>query len=140
MDRKTAVICEFNPFHKGHGSLISHAASVSDIVICIMSGNFTQRSECAVYDKYKRAEAAVVMGADLVLELPFPYSSAAGEYFAMGGVSVAGAIGATDIIFGSESGDTEYIKEAADLRGHLRRVPLQIPHRYGSQHGRTLYN
>ena len=115
MDRKTAVICEFNPFHKGHGSLISHAASVSDIVICIMSGNFTQRSECAVYDKYKRAEAAVVMGADLVLELPFPYSSAAGEYFAMGGVSVAGAIGATDIIFGSESGDTEYIKEAADL-------------------------
>ena len=115
MDRISAVICEFNPFHKGHEALLSHASAVSDVIICVMSGNFTQRSECAVYDKYTRAKAAVLMGADLVLELPFPYSSAGGEAFAFGGVSVGGAVGASHFIFGSESGDTEYVKAASAL-------------------------
>ena len=115
MDRISAVICEFNPFHKGHEALLSHASAVSDVIICVMSGNFTQRSECAVYDKYTRAKAAVLMGADLVLELPFPYASAGGETFAFGGVSVGGAVGASRFIFGSESGDTEYVKAASAL-------------------------
>ena len=115
MDRISAVICEFNPFHKGHKALLRHAQAVSGLTICIMSGNLTQRSECAVYDKYTRAKAAVLMGADLVLELPFPYSSAGGEFFAFGGVSVGGAVGASRFIFGSESGDTEYVKAASAL-------------------------
>ena len=70
-----------------------------------MSGNFTQRGECAVYDKYARAEAAVRCGADLVLELPFPWSSAGAEFFALGGVSVAAGAGISAFIYGSEDGD-----------------------------------
>jgi len=114
MKGTSAVICEFNPLHSGHEALLKHAASVSDTLVCVMSGNFTQRSECAVFDKYKRAEAAVRMGADVVLELPFPYSSAGAEFFAFGGVSVGYLAGAEHFIFGSESGDTDYVKGAHD--------------------------
>ena len=114
MNRTSFVICEFNPFHSGHEALLRHASKGSETLICIMSGNFTQRSECAIFDKYKRAEAAIRMGADLVLELPFPYSSAGAEFFAFGGVSVGCALGADRFVFGSESGDTEYVLSAAD--------------------------
>ena len=74
-------------------------------MIAVMSGNFTQRGECATFDKYARAEAAIRCGADLVLELPFPWSSAGAEFFALGGVSVAAGAGVTSFIYGSESGD-----------------------------------
>ncbi len=77
-----------------------------------MSGNFTQRGECATYDKYARAEAALRCGADLVLELPFPWSSAGAEFFALGGVSVALGAGAAGFVYGSESGD-------ASVAGHV---------------------
>lgn len=115
MERISAVICEFNPFHTGHEALLTHARKSSDVLICVMSGNFTQRSECAIYDKYKRAEVAVRMGADIVAELPFPYSSAGAEFFALGGVEVGCALGAQRFIFGSESGDTDYVSRAADV-------------------------
>lgn len=114
MERVSAIICEFNPLHSGHAALLEHAREVSDVLICVMSGNFTQRSECAIFDKYRRAEAAVRMGADLVAELPFPYSSASGEFFALGGVTVGAALGARHFIFGSERGDTDYVTRAAD--------------------------
>ena len=71
---------------------------------CIMSGNSTQRGELAITDKYLRAEAAIKCGADLVLELPFPWCSASAEYFALAAVSIAGAIG-DSLLFGSECGD-----------------------------------
>ena len=65
------IICEFNPFHKGHKHLIDTIKKdKNDIVICAMSGNFVQRGEFAVYDKYKRARAALENGADIVIELP----------------------------------------------------------------------
>lgn len=113
MKRVSAVICEFNPLHTGHGALLSHASDASDVLVCVMSGNFTQRSECALYDKYKRAEAAIKLGADIVVELPFPYSSAGAEFFAFGGVSVAHALGCEHFIFGSESGDTDFVSRAS---------------------------
>lgn len=113
MNRISAVICEFNPFHNGHEALLIHARAVSEVLICVMSGNFTQRSECAVFDKYIRAEAALKMGADIVLELPFPYSSAGAELFAFGGVSIGALAGAEHFIFGSECGNIDHILSAA---------------------------
>lgn len=115
MARNTAIICEFNPLHNGHKAILSHAAEKGDTVIAIMSGNFTQRSECAVFDKYKRARLAVAMGADAVFELPFPWCSAGGEFFALGGVGVAAGLTLDSFIFGSETGNTDYVKRAAEI-------------------------
>ena len=85
------IICEYDPFHKGHFHQIEMLrARGFDTVICLMSGNATQRGAFACADKYTRAYAATCAGADLVLELPYPYSSSAAEYFAAAGVAILG--------------------------------------------------
>ncbi len=117
MSNSSAIICEFNPLHTGHTTLLSHVKSSGKLVICIMSGNFTQRSECAVYDKYTRAELTIRAGADLVFELPFPYSASSAEFFARTGVFLGYSIGADSFTFGSESGDISTLKKAANALG-----------------------
>ena len=100
-----AVICEYNPFHLGHAYQISEMKK-RGAVIAVMSGSFTQRGDAAVLSKYERAEIAVRYGADLVLELPFPYSSAPAEIFGGAGVRIAHLLGCVDeLCFGSETGD-----------------------------------
>lgn len=107
MKRTSAVICEFNPFHDGHERLLQNAReNGADRVVCIMSGNFVQRGEPAIADKYTRAKTALLAGADLVLELPMPFSAASAEYFACAGVEIAERLGCIDeLLFGSELGD-----------------------------------
>ena len=100
-----AVICEYNPFHLGHAYQLSEMKK-RGAVIAIMSGSFTQRGDAAVLSKYDRAEIAASCGADLVLELPFPYSSAPAEIFGGAGVRIAHSLGCVDeLCFGSETGD-----------------------------------
>lgn len=115
MKRTSAIICEFNPFHRGHAHLFSEARKCgAGNIVCIMSGNFVQRGEIAIGDKFSRAEAALLSGADLVLELPMPFSAAGAEYFATAGVNIAERLGAVDeLIFGSESGDINMLTEIA---------------------------
>lgn len=115
MRRTSAIICEFNPFHNGHLRLIEDARKKgSDGIVCIMSGNFVQRAEIAAADKYTRAKAALLSGADLVLELPMPFSAASAEYFARTGVYIAEKLGCVDeLLFGSESGDIESLTTIA---------------------------
>ncbi|MCR4905648.1 MAG: nucleotidyltransferase family protein [Clostridiales bacterium] len=112
----TAVICEFNPIHPGHRHLISVAKAGGDALLCVMSGHFTERAEPALYDKYVRAKAALLCGADLVVELPYPWSASGAEEFARGGCGIAGALGADSLTFGSESGDLSLLMRAADFR------------------------
>lgn len=108
------IICEYNPFHNGHRHQIETVRSMGyDCVVCVMSGNFTQRGELAIADKYTRAKAAVIGGADLVFELPFPYSSFSAEGFAAAGVHILAPLGIRDLCFGSESADIEILKNAA---------------------------
>ena len=112
--KATAVICEYNPFHKGHEYQINAVKAGGSRVVCIMSGGFVQRGGPALYDKYVRAEAAVRAGADLVLELPYPYCSSAAEHFARGGVAIADSLGVIDeLCFGSECGDISLLEAAA---------------------------
>ncbi len=114
--KNIAIICEYNPFHNGHEYQINAIKKKypDSRIVCIMSGNYTQRAEPAVYDKYTRARTAIMGGADLVLELPFPYSSAGAEYFASAGVHIADSLGCIDMLsFGSECGDTEKIVQTA---------------------------
>ena len=111
--KTVGIICEYNPFHNGHEYLLKKAKNDGCAVVAVMSGNYTQRGELAVTDKYTRAETAVKCGADLVLELPFPYAMSSAEFFARGGVSVLERIGADSICFGAECGDVEKLKKAA---------------------------
>ncbi len=115
MPEKVAIICEFNPLHNGHKSILEHARETGDCVIAIMSGNFTQRSIPAVFDKYRRAEAALKAGADAVFELPMPWCSGSGEFFAAGAVAIAAGLGVKNFVFGSETGDAEHVMTAARI-------------------------
>ena len=108
------VVCEYNPFHRGHLLQLNAARAAlggESGVICVMSGDFVQRGEAAVYDKFARGSAACRCGADLVVELPLAWSIASAEGFARGAVSLLGALGADHLSFGSESGDRESLEE-----------------------------
>lgn len=114
---KVGIICEFNPIHAGHIYLfdkVRERFGSECAVICIMSGNFTQRGMPAIYPKYKRAKSAVLCGCDAVYELPFPWCAAPAPFFAAGGVAVAKNLGCEYLAFGSESGDIEYLSEVRD--------------------------
>lgn len=113
--KNTAIICEFNPLHSGHKLLIDYAKSISDYVICIMSGNFTQRGMPACCNKYLRAKHALLAGADLVVELPIVFATAAAENFAYGGVSICNKLGVDNLLFGSECGDIGKLTDYAKL-------------------------
>ena len=108
------MICEFNPFHNGHKFLLENIKSNhADDVICIMSGSFVQRGDIAVTDKYARAEAALMNGADMVAELPTVYALAPAEVFASSGVRLAYEIGCDKLCFGAEN-SSEELYEALD--------------------------
>ena len=104
------VICEYNPFHNGHKYMIDRAREQSgcDFLVCVMSGNFTQRGEPAVSDKFSRAEYAVRGGADAVIELPAAFAVSPAELFAKGGVKLLSSIpDFTALAFGAESGTAQ---------------------------------
>lgn len=108
--RVAAVVAEYNPMHTGHIYHLEKTGEISgaDFVMAIMSGNFTQRGEAAIYDKWMRARIAVSSGVDLVLELPFVFACNSAEYFASGAISILKGLGCVDILsFGSESGNIE---------------------------------
>ena len=117
--RVFGIICEYNPFHRGHKWQIDElrrlAGEEECAVVCAMSGDFVQRGDFAIERAHARAEAAVRGGADLVLELPLPWSIASAEGFARGGVGVLNATGIVDTLaFGSECGETEKLRRAAE--------------------------
>ena len=113
--KTTAIICEYNPFHKGHSLQINLIKEQGSAVVCIMSGNFVQRGQPAVFGKFDRAKAAILEGADLVVELPYPYCCSAAEHFCFGGVALANSLGVVDeLCFGSECGNIDKLKEASD--------------------------
>lgn len=113
-----AIICEYNPFHNGHKYLIERARQLSgcNIVLCLMSASFTQRGEAAVLSKFKRAEHAVLGGADCVIQLPVAFSVAPAEIFAQGAVSILKSIpSVTCLAFGCENADVREIERGAAL-------------------------
>jgi predicted nucleotidyltransferase len=115
--RASGVICEFNPFHNGHAYLLSHMRELvgeDGCVVCLMSGRFVQRGEASIADPYTRAETALSGGADLVLELPFPWSAGSAEHFAAAGVDILTRLGVDTLVFGSESGDLTLLTAAAE--------------------------
>lgn len=115
--RATGVICELNPLHNGHGYLLSRMrelAGQDGCVVAVMSGRFVQRGEAAMADPYLRAETALTGGADLVVELPFPWSAGSAEHFAAAGVEILTKMGVDSLVFGSERGDLTLLSAAAE--------------------------
>lgn len=110
----TAVISEYNPFHYGHKYQLEEIKKNSDAVIVIMSGPFVQRGEAAITDKWTRAKAALLNGADLVFELPVIYALNSAKEFAFGAVRLLNGTGVVDeLCFGSECGDINKLVSAA---------------------------
>ena len=113
----TGILMECNPFHEGHAYLLEKARSETgaDYLVAAMSGDYVQRGEPAVYDKYLRAEKILHAGADLVLELPLYAACGSADYFARGGLALLDRLGVVDsLCFGSESGDAPFLQECAE--------------------------
>lgn len=114
--RATGIIAEYNPFHNGHAYQVAQARKLSqaDAVIVVMSGHFTQRGEIAIFDKWRRAEAAVRCGVDLVLELPAVFAVRSAQYFAAGGIRLLNSLGIVEhLSFGAENSDLTSLSAAA---------------------------
>ena len=112
------IICEYNPPHRGHAYQLAQLRDQYPgcRILCVMSGNFVQRGTPAVCDKYLRARAALALGADAVVELPFPYSCAPAELFARAGVHILAALGIDALCFGTEG---EVLPQLETIAAHL---------------------
>ena len=112
------IITEYNPFHNGHKLHIEKSKQKTNSKYCIvvMSGNFCQRGEPAIFDKYLRTKMALLNGADIVLELPLTFATASAELFALGAIDILDKTGIiTNICFGSEDGNIENFLEIANI-------------------------
>ena len=122
------IVAEYNPFHAGHAFHLAETRQRLGkcTAVAVMSGNFVQRGECAVLDKWSRTRLALEGGVDLVLELPTVWAAASAEHFAWGAVSILKEAGVDAISFGSESGDGAGLKKvAACLDGPEFRVGIR---------------
>ena len=111
------IITEYNPLHNGHIHHIKEARRISgcDVLIAVMSGNFVQRGEPAICDKWTRAKEAIAQGCDLIIELPLPYAIQSAQQFAYGAVETLKLAQVEDLVFGSETNDLGVLQKIAAL-------------------------
>lgn len=116
--RITGVVAEYNPFHSGHEYQLRMARRLSgcDCIAVVMSGNYVQRGEPAIIDKFKRAEAAIYGGADIVIELPMPFSCQNAEMFAHAAIMELKKLNVDSISFGCETDNVRLLKKIALLQ------------------------
>lgn len=125
----TGIIAEFNPFHNGHKYLLERAQGLK---VVAMSGNFVQRGEPAIIDKWTRAQMALENGADLVVELPFLVAVQSADYFASGAVDILAKLGIDTLAFGTETAldynglSTIYGKMAEQMSEFLTTLPEKL--------------
>ncbi|MBR6761180.1 MAG: nucleotidyltransferase family protein [Oscillospiraceae bacterium] len=110
----SGIICEYNPFHNGHLYHIQQTRkNGATHIVAVMSGNFVQRGDVAVINKFERAKAAVKCGVDLVIEIPVAYSLSAAEIYAKGAMYLLKGLGCVhELSFGSECGDLQLLTNA----------------------------
>ena len=115
---RIGIIAEYNPFHNGH---IYHINKIKEmypdsIIVAVVSGNFTQRGIPSIVDKWEKTKTALKYGVDLVIELPFPFSSQSSDIFAKGAISLLKELKVNKLIFGSESNDIDNLKKLAEIQ------------------------
>lgn len=137
--KATGIIVEYNPFHNGHEYHIQKTKEITncDVLIAVMSGNFVQRGEPAILDKWKRAEVAIKHGVDLVIELPYIYATQSASNFAQGSIRCLEIAQVSDIVFGSETNNIEELKEMAASCIHVDNLKesLSIGHSFPKAYG-----
>lgn len=116
--KKIGIICEYNPFHNGH---IYHIEKIKEmfpdsLIVLVMSGNFTERGEISLINKWNKTKIALNHNIDLVLELPFPYATESADTFADGAVRILSYFNIDSLIFGSECDDINKFIELADIQ------------------------
>ncbi len=118
------IIAEFNPFHSGHEFLLNQARLIAkdDPIIVMMSGDYVQRGEMAILDKWSRAQAALGQGADLVFELPFSYAVQPADIFGGGALRLLSQLGVRDLVFGVEEANLNF--------DYLGQKIANVPQRY----------
>lgn len=111
------IVVEYNPFHNGHIHHIKEARRLTnpDAIIAIMSGNYTERGDLSVMDKFAKAKTALDNGIDLVIELPFVYATQSASVFAKGAVEILNKCQINSLCFGSETNDLEGLMEVASV-------------------------
>lgn len=107
--KSIGIIAEYNPFHNGH---LYHLNQIKEkykdyTIILVMTGNFTERGDVAIIDKWKRKDIALNYGIDLVIELPFPFSTQSADFFAYGAITLLEKLQVEKVIFGSESNNVK---------------------------------
>lgn len=117
MSKILAIIAEYNPFHNGHLYHLEKSKKIvdPDYSICIMSGNFCQRGDTSIIDKWSKAEMAIKSGFDLVIELPVIYSISSAENFAEGALKILNAFNNVTLSFGSECGNINVLNKFANI-------------------------
>ena len=107
--KSIGIIAEYNPFHNGH---LYHIEKIKEkypdySIVLVMTGNFTERGDVSIIDKWKRTEIALKHGIDLVIELPYPFATQSADYFAYGAITILEKMGCEKVIFGSESDNVD---------------------------------
>lgn len=116
--KSVGIIAEYNPFHNGH---LYHSSKIKETypdhtIVLVMSGNFTQRGDVSIIDKWKKAEIAKKLGIDLIIELPFPFATQSADYFSYGAITLLEYLKVEKIIFGSESNNIEDLETIVDAQ------------------------
>ena len=109
------IICEYNPFHNGHLYHLNKIKELykDDTIVLILSGNFTERGDFSIIDKWKKTEIAKKAGIDLIVELPFPFATSSADYFSYGAVTLLEKLKVEKLVFGSEDNNIEDLTEIA---------------------------
>ena len=112
------IICEYNPFHNGH---LYHIKCIKKMypdstIVLVVSGNFLQRGDVSILNKWDKARLALYYGVDIVVELPFHFATQSADIFAHGAVSILNELGVNKLVFGSESNDIQLLSSLADLQ------------------------
>lgn len=133
MTKIAGIVVEYNPFHNGHLYHLNQTKALTgcDLLIAVMSGNFVQRGEPAILDKWTRTKAALDAGADLVIELPFAYTVQSASQFAKGAITLLNLAGCTDLVFGSETNDLETLQVMADCPINVDAIKENLKQGYG---------
>lgn len=121
----TGIVCEYNPFHNGHlYHLKKTRENGATHIVAVMSGNYVQRGDTAVMDKFERAKLAVKGGADLVIEIPTVYALSSAEFYAKGAIYILDSLGCVDeISFGSEAGSVSELEKAVEIADECSGAP-----------------
>ena len=112
------IICEYNPFHNGH---LYHIKKIKELypdsnIVLVMSGNFTQRGDASIINKWDKTQIALDNNIDLVVELPFKFTCQSADLFAYGAVNILNILKVDTIVFGSETNDMSMFNKIADVQ------------------------